>query len=563
MTGKDWAGVGNVCHAMSDEDGASLLPAETRARVRIDQQLTQAGWKVQDKRDLNLFAGQGIAVREVVMKPGHGRVDYLLYVDKAVVGVIEAKPMGTPLSGVEWQSAMYADGLPADVRLAAKTRDGRLPFVFEASGVETHFTNGFDPEPRARLIFNFPKPATLARILRDADAAPERPTWRAKVRDLPPLDADPLRPAQVEAIHGVEKSLADQHFDRSLVQMATGAGKTYTAVTESYRLLKYGGFNRILFLVDRNNLADQTLAEFQNYRTPDDGRRFTELYNVTKLSSAGLLGSSKIAVSTIQRVYKFLNDGEVSEVDDPNLDDFTPDAPVTVSYSQALPPETFDLVIVDEAHRSIYGVWRGVLEYFDAHVIGLTATPGKQTFGFFRQNLVSEYTYPESVADGVNVDFDIYRIRTQISEEGSRIEAGTIVPKVDRRTREQRLEILDEDLDYGAALLDRAVTATDQIRTVLETFRDRLFTEIFPGRSTVPKTLIFAKDDNHAEEIVTQVRKVFGKGNEFAAKITYNVRNAKEQLQALGRAVAAYRGDRRHDRHRNRRQTAGMRVLHA
>ena len=276
----------------------ALLPAETRARVRIDQQLTQAGWKVQDKKDLNLFAGQGVAVREVVMKPGHGRVDYLLYVDKAVVGVIEAKPMGTPLSGVEWQSAMYADGLPADVRLAAKTRDGRLPFVFEASGVETHFTNGFDPEPRARLIFNFPKPATLARILRDADAAPERPTWRAKVRNLPPLDADPLRPAQVEAINGVEKSLADQHFDRSLVQMATGAGKTYTAVTESYRLLKHGGFNRILFLVDRNNLADQTLAEFQNYRTPDDGRRFTELYNVTKLSSAGLLGSTKVTIST-------------------------------------------------------------------------------------------------------------------------------------------------------------------------------------------------------------------------------------------------------------------------
>ncbi|MGV7472228.1 DEAD/DEAH box helicase family protein [Mycobacterium kansasii] len=336
---------------MSNEDGASVLPAETRARVRIDQQLTQAGWKVQDKKDLNLFAGQGIAVREVVMKPGHGRVDYLLYVEKAVVGVIEAKPVGTPLSGVEWQSAMYADGLPADVRLAAKARDGRLPFVFEASGVETHFTNGFDPEPRARLIFNFPKPATLARILRDADAAPERPTWRAKVRNLPSLDADPLRPAQVEAINGVEKSLAAQHFDRSLVQMATGAGKTYTAVTESYRLLKHGGFNRILFLVDRNNLADQTLAELQNYRTPDDGRRFTELYNVTKLSSAGLLGSSKIAISTIQRVYKFLNDGEVSDADDPNLDDFTPDAPVTVSYCEALPPETFDLVIVDFSSR--------------------------------------------------------------------------------------------------------------------------------------------------------------------------------------------------------------------
>lgn len=531
--GQDRAGVGNVCQVMSNEDGAGLLPAETRARVRIDQQLTQAGWKVQDRKDLNLFAGQGIAVREVVMKPGHGRVDYLLYVDKAVVGVIEAKPVGTPLSGVEWQSAMYADGLPADVRLAAKTRNGRLPFVFEASGVETHFTNGFDPEPRARLLFNFPRPATLARILRDADASPERPTWRAKVRDLPALATDPLRPAQIDAINGIEKSLADQQFDRSLVQMATGAGKTYTAVTESYRLLKHGGFNRILFLVDRNNLADQTLAEFQNYRTPDDGRRFTELYNVTKLSSAGLLGSSKVVISTIQRVHKLLNDGEVSDADDPNLDDFTPETPVTVAYSEAFPPETFDLVIVDEAHRSIYGVWRGVLEYFDAHVIGLTATPGKQTFGFFRQNLVSEYTYPESVADGVNVDFDIYRIRTRISEEGSRIEAGTLVPKVDRRTREQKLETLDEDLDYRAAQLDRDVTATDQIRTVLQTFRDRLFTEIFPGRSTVPKTLIFAKDDNHAEEIVTQVREVFGKGNDFAAKITYNARNAKEQLQAL------------------------------
>jgi type I restriction enzyme R subunit len=518
---------------MSDADGASPLPAEARARAIIDQQLAQAGWKVQDKKDLNLFAGQGIAVREVVMKPGHGRVDYLLYVDKAAIGVIEAKPMGTPLSGVEWQSAMYADGLPTDVRLAAKTRDGRLPFVFEASGIETHFTNGFDPDPRARLIFNFLQPKTLARMLRDAEASPEHPTWRAKVRALPTLDTAPLRPAQIKAVNGIEKSLADQQFDRSLVQMATGAGKTYTAVTESYRLVKHGGFNRILFLVDRNNLADQTMAEFQNYRTPDDGRRFTELYNVAKLSSAGLLGSTTVAVSTIQRVYKFLNDGEVTDADDPDLDEFTPDEPVTVKYSAELPPEAFDLVVVDEAHRSIYGVWRGVLEYFDAHIVGLTATPGKQTFAFFRQNLVSEYTYPESVADCVNVDFDIYRIRTQISEQGSRIEAGTVVPKVDRRTREQRLETLDEELDYTSTQLDRDVTATDQIRTVLEAFRDRLFTEIFPGRSTVPKTLIFAKDDNHAEEIVKQVREVFGKGNDFAAKITYSARNAKEQLQAL------------------------------
>jgi type I restriction enzyme R subunit len=507
------------------------LAAEARARVLIDRQLTDAGWFVQGNRSLNLFAARGVARREVTMAIRHGRADYLLYVDQRVVGVIEAKPEGTPLSGVEWQSAMYSEGLPADVRLAAQTKDGRLPFVFEASGTETHFTNGFDPEPRARRIFNFPKAATLAKTLRGKDE--EHPTWRGKVTAMPPLDTAPLRPAQIEAIHGVEQSLREQRYDRSLVQMATGAGKTYAAVTLSYRLLKFGGFDRILFLVDRNNLAKQTMAEFENYRTPDDGRRFTELYNVNRLNRGAMPESTALAISTIQRVFKALRNDEVGESDDPDLDGWVPDVPVTVAYNSDIPPETFDLIIVDEAHRSIYGQWRGVLEYFDAHVVGLTATPGKQTFGFFKQNLVSEYTYPQSVADNVNVDFDIYRIKTQISDRGSTIEAGTVVPKVDRRTRTQRYEALDEDLEYTSGQLDRAVTATDQIRTVLETFRDKLFTEIFPGRSTVPKTLIFAKDDAHAEEIVTQVREVFGKGNDFAAKITYTARNADQQIAAF------------------------------
>lgn len=518
---------------MNTVNGEPNLAAEQRARVLIDRQLAAAGWSVQDKKSLDLIHHDGVACREIVMKAGHGRADYLLYVDKKVVGVVEAKPEGTTLSGVEWQSAMYATGLPADAQLRSVTVDGRLPFVFEASGSETHFTNGYDPHPRTRRIFNFPKPATLAKVVRDAESDPDQPTWRAKVQHLPALDEAHLRPAQTTAITGVEKSLADQHFDRSLIQMATGAGKTFTAVTLAYRLLKYGGFRRILFLVDRNNLAEQTIGEFQNYRTPDDGRRLTEIYNVDKLTSAGMLGSSDVVVSTIQRVFSVLRGNDVSEGDDPNLDDYVPDRPVTVTYSPNLPPEAFDLVIVDEAHRSIYGVWRGVLEYFDAHVIGLTATPGKQTFAFFRQNLVSEYTYPQSVADRVNVDFDLYRIRTEISEQGSQIDAGTIVPKIDRRTRKQRLEAIEEDFEYTHKQLDRAVTAKSQIRLVLETFRDRLFTEIFPGRSTVPKTLIFAKDDAHAEEIVTTAREVFGKGNDFAAKITYAAKDPKGHLQAF------------------------------
>jgi len=345
-----------------ESDSDLRLAAEQRARVLIDRQLLAAGWDVQDRSRTNLFAGPGVAVREAIMASGHGRADYLLYVDKRAVGVIEAKPEGTPLSGVEWQSAMYAAGLPAEVRLKATTVGGRLPFIFEASGSETHFTNGYDPDPRARRIFVFPRPETLARTVRDAEGDALRATWRGNVRYLPELITDGLRPAQAEAIKGIERSLVEQRFSRSLVQMATGAGKTFAAVTESYRLLKHGGFRRILFLVDRNNLGDQTLREFQNYATPGDGRRFTELYNADKLTGAGMVASSAVVISTIQRVYASLKGEQVVDQDDPGLDGFIPDAPVEVVYNRQMPPEAFDLVIVDEAHRSIYGVWRGVLE---------------------------------------------------------------------------------------------------------------------------------------------------------------------------------------------------------
>jgi len=515
---------------MTDGD-ATRLQAEQRARVLIDAQLSAAGWVVQDLSDLNLFAGPGIAVRERIMAAGHGRADYLLYVERRACGVIEAKPVGTTLSGVEWQSATYATGLPEGARKRAVLLGERLPFVFEASGSETHLTNGFDPDPRARQVFAFPQPATLARTIRTAADTPDAPTWRAVVHHLPPLERGGLRPAQIEAVDGVERSLREQRFDRSLVQMATGAGKTFTAVTLAYRLLKFGGFHRVLFLVDRNNLGDQTKREFQNYAVPGDGRRFTELYPVDKLTAAGMAGSSSVVVSTIQRVHAVLRGREVADTDDPGLDGYVPAAPVSVDYTAALPPEAFDLVIVDEAHRSIYGVWRAVLEYFDAHIVGLTATPVKQTFGFFRQNLVSEYTYPQSVADGVNVDFDVYRIDTEITRSGGTVEAGTVVPVRDRRTRVQRYQELDDELTYTAPQLDRAVTSPAQIRLVLSTFRDRLYTEIFPGRSSVPKTLVFAKDDNHAEAIVTEIRQVFGRGNDFAAKITYNAKDPKGALQ--------------------------------
>ena len=305
--------------------------------------------------------------------------------------------------------------------------------------------------------------------------------------------------------------------------MATGSGKTFTAANISYRLIRHADARASLVPRRSGEPRPQTLKEFQQFATPDDGRKFTELYNVQLLGGNTIDPVARVTITTIQRLYSILQGEEAlpEELDELSGFEAEPSAPVEVAYNPAVPIETFDVIIVDEAHRSIYGVWRQVLEYFDAFVIGLTATPGKQTFGFFNQNLVMEYPYEQAVADGVNVDFDVYRIRTEITEHGSTVEAGLVTKFRDRETRAERLEKLDTDFDYEAKDLDRNVVARDQIRTIIRTFKERLFTEIFPGRTEVPKTLIFAKSDAHADDIVEIVREEFGKGNQFAAKITY------------------------------------------
>jgi type I restriction enzyme R subunit len=467
---------------------------------------------------VNLAASQGVAVREFILKPPHGRVDYLLFVDRKPVGIIEAKPEGTTLTGVEEQSAKYSAGLPDN--LVAPIRP--MPFAYESTGIETRFTNTADPYPRSRPLFWFHQPATLANWVRGIVENPAGPTLRYRLQTLPPLDPTGLWPAQAQAIGNLERSLRDDR-PRALIQMATGAGKTFAAANIAYRLIKYANARRVLFLVDRAHLGRQTLKEFQQFSTPDDGRKFTELYNVQHLASQTIDPVARVCISTIQRMYSILK-GEpelAQDLDEASVYEIEPAAPVEVEYNPAVPIETLDVIIIDECHRSIYNLWRQVLEYFDAYLIGLTATPSKITFGFFNQNLVMEYPHEQAVADGVNVDFDVYRIRTEITERGSSIDAGIVTGFRHRETRRTRWERLDEPLPYDPEQLDRKVVAKDQIRTIVRTFRDRLFTEIFSGRTEVPKTLIFAKDDSHAEDIVQIVREEFGKGNEFAAKITY------------------------------------------
>ncbi len=318
--------------------------------------------------------------------------------------------------------------------------------------------------------------------------------------------------------------------------MASGSGKTFASVTFVYRLIKFAGARRVLFLVDRNTLAKQTLQEFQQYRTPDDGRKFTELYNVQRLLSNKIDPVSRVCITTIQRLYsmlrgeaEFAEENEETSTFEMKLRDMRP---VEVAYNPKIPLEMFDIIVTDECHRSIYHLWRQVLEYFDAFIVGLTATPSKQTLGFFNQNLVMEYGHDRAVADGVNVAYDVYRISTKITRGGSRVESGFYVDKRDKLTRKVRWEQLNEDLEYDAKELDRSVVAKDQIRTVIRTFRDKLPTEIFPGRTEVPKTLVFAKDDSHAEDIVEIIREEFGKGNDFCKKITYRTMERTEDLIA-------------------------------
>jgi type I restriction enzyme R subunit len=503
------------------------MTPEELARQAIDTLLDGAGWTLQDAEERNRNAALGVAMREFTLPAGP--CDYLAFVDGKAAGVIEAKKQGFTLSGVADQSEKYVFKAPEHLAVWSEP----LPLHYESTGDETFFRDLRDPKSRSRRVFAFHRPETLLSMLQ----APE--TLRARLQHMPPLDPAGLRDCQVEAIDGLERSLVKGE-PRALIQLATGAGKTFTACSFSWRLIKEAGAKRILFLVDRNNLGDQTLREFQAYQPPGAANRFTDTYIVQHLQSHRIDPDAKVVITTIQRLYSMLRGRELAPEDEEASGFETPlgadGEALPLAYNPDIPIETFDFIVTDECHRSIYGLWRQVLEYFDAFIVGLTATPSKHTLGFFNQNLVAEYPYERSVADGVNVGYEVYRIRTRVTEDGGLIEAdesGFEVPVRDKRTRKVRYESLDENLDYKAQDLDRSVVNPNQIRTVLQTYRDRVFTELFPDRSGewLPKTLIFAKDDNHAEEIVHAVREVFGEGNDFAKKITY--RNTGESPKTL------------------------------
>ncbi|HDV5796624.1 TPA: DEAD/DEAH box helicase family protein, partial [Legionella pneumophila] len=487
---------------------------EQIARDEIDALLRKAGWHVQKKDKINFSVGLGVAVVEY--QTDVGPADYVLFVDKQAIGIIEAKPeaWGEKITTVEEQSAGYANA-----KLKWVNNSQPLRFVYESTGVITRFTDNLDPNPRSREVFNFHCPETLAKWMR------ENKSLRGRLQDFPPLNTDGLRDCQITAITNLEASLK-QDKPRALVQMATGSGKTFTAITASYRLLKEPvSANRILFLVDTKNLGEQAEQEFMSFVPNDDNRKFTELYTVQRLKNQYIAKDAQVCISTIQRMYSILKDeplDEALEEENPAEQLIRPKEALPVVYNRKIPPEFFDVIIIDECHRSIYNLWRQVLEYFDAYLIGLTATPDNRTYGFFRKNVVSEYDHEKAVADGVNVGNEIYIIETEKTKQGGTISAKQQVEKRERTTRRKRWETQDEDEVYTSTQLDRNIVNPDQIRTVIRTFKEAL-PSIFPGRQEVPKTLIFAKTDSHADDIIQIVREEFGEGNQFCKKVTYRV----------------------------------------
>jgi len=490
---------------------------EQIARDQIDKQLSDCGWIIQNKAKINLHAGLGVAVREY--QTDVGPADYVLFVGGKPVGIIEAKreEEGQKFSVHESQVEEYAK---AKLKLI---NNEPLPFLYLSTGAITHFADTRDPKPRFREIFTFHRPEGLQSWLRK-----ETSLRRRMAEDMPALITTGLRDCQIDAITKLEESFK-KNKPKALIQMATGSGKTFTAITFIYRLLKNVKGNKVLFLVDTKNLGEQAEGEFRSYIPQDDNRLFPELHGVVRLNSSFVPQDCQVYISTIQRLYSILKGAELdesAEQENPNeLKSFAKEA-MPVVYNEKIPIEFFDFIVIDECHRSIYNLWKQVLDYFDAFQVGLTATPDNRTFGYFNQNVVSDYGYEKAVIDGVLVPYNVYTIETRITQQGAALKMGEMVDKRERLTRKKFWEAVDEDVEYSGKQLDRDIVNPSTIRSIIREVKNTLPT-IFPDRISgdgsfeVPKMLVFAKTDSHAEDIIEIIRDEFDESNDFCKKITY------------------------------------------
>lgn len=498
------------------------MTPEEKARQKIDQWFADAGWKVIDREDYEPTC-TAVAIREGLLK-GNLEADYFLFINGKAVGVLEAKREDTDAfsNKVCAQAALYAKSVPNKYQVYQRP----LPFIFTSNGKDLYFCDFREQDSFFKQIMTIPTPHELVKLLGITDYFAGLPTLRKKG----------LRDCQYKAVIELEKSFRTGQ-NRALMVLATGAGKTYTACLAAYRMLSYTPMRRILFLVDRNNLGKQAEGEFGTFRLTENGDAFNTIFTVSRLRSSSIPSDSNVVISTIQRLFSFLKGEAIEDTDDEN--DNEPMEEVVLPDNPNLPHDYFDMIIIDECHRSIYGNWRKVLEYFDtARLVGLTATPIPETMAFFNNNRIVNYTLKESIVDGINVDCRVYRIKTQITENGGAILEGEKVREETRYTGEVKTICNKETKTYTNKELNRSIINPTQINLILSTFRDVVYTELFndPQREAnfdyLPKTLIFALNETHATNIVQIAKEVFGRTDDrFVQKITYSSGDSNELIR--------------------------------
>ena len=498
------------------------MTPEEKARHKIDQWFTDAGWEVIN-RDEYEPTSTAVAIREGLLKDNL-EADYFLFINGKAVGVLEAKREETDAfsSIVCEQAALYARSVPNIYQTYQKP----LPFIFTSNGKELYFCDFREQDHYFKQIMTIPTPHELVKKLGINDYFAGLPTLRKKG----------LRDCQYEAITELEKSFrAGQN--RALMVLATGAGKTYTSCLAAYRMLSYTPMRRVLFLVDRNNLGKQAEGEFGTFRLTENGEAFSTIFTVNRLRSSSIPSDSNVIISTIQRLFSFLKGDAIEDNEDD--DENEPTEEVILPPNLDLPHDYFDMIIIDECHRSIYKNWRKVLEYFDtARLVGLTATPIPETMAFFNNNRIVNYTLEKSIVDGVNVDCRVYRIKTQVTETGGAILEGEKFKEETRYTGEVKTVSSKETKTYTNKELNRSIINPAQIKLILSTYRDVVYTELFndpqrePNMDYLPKTLIFALNEAHATNIVQIAKEVFGRTDDrFVQKITYSAGDSNELIR--------------------------------
>lgn len=503
------------------------MTPEEKARVKIDRLFAEAGWTVVN-RDEYEPTMNAVAVREALLK-GNLEADYFLMINGKACGVLEAKREEIDVASnmVSEQVATYAKMVP-DYYQAWQNP---LPLLYKSNAKVVDFQDYRKSNVEWEEINRIHTPKEIVDMLGIDDP----------FAGLPILKSKGLRACQFEAITELEKSFRTGQ-NRALMVLATGAGKTYTACLAAYRMLAYTPMRRILFLVDRNNLGKQAEGEFGTFRLTENGEAFNTIYTVNRLKSSTIPKDSNVVISTIQRLFSLLKGEEIVDNDDDDADDATGE--VTLPDNPKLPHDYFDMIVIDECHRSIYGNWRKVLEYFDtARLIGLTATPIPETMAFFNNNRIVNYTLEKSIVDGVNVDNRVYRIKTEATENGGAIMQGEHVKVESRYTGKTEEVSSKETKNYSKTELNRSIVNPSQIKLILTTYRDAVYTEMFndpqrePQFEYLPKTLIFALNEAHATNIVKIAKEVFGEVcpnadmDRYVQKITYSSGDSNELIR--------------------------------